>query len=602
MKKRLIVALGLIIPATLLFGCGNNASKEESSFTQKQITVYDTGSTEKSELTCVFKDATPNIPYVSLEQYLDLVYGGDSDYSLTGKGNHFVVTGKNKNTGKTGSKLKVDTKKETLTFEKYEDFVVGKKDETMVDYVDTILVSQKGDPKVTYDLSRYEMDICTQDGQVFLPLSTWSDILDQSLTYADYIDGSIYLIRSGSSSDEAHEMLQKEEAYYDTLTREADVASHAYHELCFSLENLYGRPPRAHSQEFVDSLKAIGLDKTLEKGGTMEGIDLKKMKNYLTSTNKAEFVNGLTMLDCLLFDGGHTFVSSPFLFTLLYNDDSALSNAYRELLNEDPSAKDTVNDLISLWEIGTVKNANLYNQRMEGFGIPSKIWTNEYEEEVASIYLFDNTAIFQFDSFTDDVVRMSSGEKPFLDALKYAKENGCDNFVIDLSINGGGSDQVMGYILTMICGEDVYAYNYDVNTGSRMKRVFHADKNPDGTIDDMDAETKFDFNYAFMISGYTYSSGNYAAVLAKEHGIPMLGETSGGGGCYVNSLVLPDEFNSYQLSSSLTMTDSKYKGVDGGAEPDYPMSVVPGDGSGNPSLYDPKQIVSIVNNHYLSKP
>ena len=602
MKKRLIAALGLIIPAILLYGCENNSAEEESSFTQKQITVYDTGSTEKSELTCVFKDATPNVPYVSLEQYLDLVYGGDSDYTLTGKGNLYTVTGKNKNTGKTGSKLIVDTKKETLTFEKSEDFVVGKKDETMVDYVVTTLVSQEGNPKTTYDLSRYEMDICAQDGQVFLPLSTWSDILDQSLTYADYIDGSIYLIRDGSSSDEAHEMLQKEEEYFDTLTREADVASHAYHELCFSLENLYGRPLRAHSQEFLDSLKAIGLDKTLEKGGTMEGIDLNKMKAYLTSTNKAEFVHGLTMLDYLLFDGGHTFVSSPFLFTLLYSDNTELSKAYRELLNEDPSAKDTVNDLISLWEISTVKNANLQDQRMRGFGIPSKTWTNEYGEEVASIYLFDKTAIFQFDSFKNDVVRMSSGDKPFLDALKYAKENGCDNFVIDLSINGGGSDQVMGYILTIICEEDVYTYGYDVNTGSRTKRIFHADKNLDGTIDEKDSETKFDFNYAFMISGYTYSSGNYASVLAKEHGIPMLGETSGGGGCYVTSLVLPDEFNSYQLSCSLTMTDSQNKGVDGGVEPDYPMAVDPSDGSGNPFLYDPNQIITIVNNHYLSKP
>ncbi len=105
-----------------------------------------------------------------------------------------------------------------------------------------------------------------------------------------------------------------------------------------------------------------------------------------------------------------------------------------------------------------------------------------------------------------------------------------------------------------------------------------------------------------MISDYTFSCGNYTAVLTKAHGIPLLGETSGGGGCLMAMLGLPGESNSYQISSPIVLADSNYKSVDAGAAPDYPMSIDPEEETDDPYLYDPSAIVEIVNNHYLSKP
>ncbi len=472
----------------------------------------------------------------------------------------------------------------------------------MVDYVDMKLVSQEGNPKITYDLSDYGMDILAADGQVFLPLSTLSDILAQSLTFSDYIDGEIYLVRADSSgSDYTSHTQDKVNAYFETLTREADVASYAYNELCFVLDNLYGRPERAQSQEFVNSLATIGLDETLEKGGTLNGIDLKKMKTYLTSTNKAEYAQGLVMLDNLLFDGGHTLFSSPYIFRFLADenlDRTELSRGYKVILDEDPDAKNTANHFLDLFENVLVTGNELRSLRQEGFGTASKIWENDNGEEISSIYLFDNTAIFRFDEFKDDVIRTSSGTRPLQEALEYAKENNCDNFVLDLSTNGGGSDQTMGYILSMIFEEDAVFYHYDVNTGARRVEVFTADKNLDGTKDEKDAEVKYGFHYAVMMSRYTYSCGNFASILAKEHGIPLLGENSGGGGCLVTMHGFPDECDSYQISSSIGMSDSSNQSADSGASPDYPMAVYPEDGGDMPSLYDPAEIVDIVNGHY----
>ena len=604
MSKRLISVLGGLVALSFLYGCGGGKgdAEAESSFTLKQVPVYEKDKSDASRLTCIFNDSMPNVPLVSLEEYLDLIYGEDSDYTLRGWGNHYTVTGKNKNTKKTGSKLIVNTKKETLTFKNFEDFVVGKKDGTMVEYVDMNLVSREGDPAITYDLSEYGIDIRSQDGQVFLPLSTLSDILDQSLTYSEYIDGAVYLVRIDSTgSDPTSHVQEKENAYYENPTREEDVASYGYRELCFVLDNLYGRPDRAQSREFIDSLTAQGLDKTLEEGGTMDGIDLKKLKAYLSSTNKAQYAQGLIMLDNLLYDGGHSMLSAPYIFRLVNDeglDDNDVSKGYKKLLDEDPAAKDTANHLLDLVD-GTFVTGNiLRRQRWEGFGEPSKIWEDDYEQEIAYIYLFDDTAIFCFDEFCDAVIKTSSGSKPFLEALEYAKENGCENFVIDLSTNGGGSDQTMGYILSMIFEKDAAIYHIDVNTLAKKKQIFTADKNLDGTIDEKDAEVKFGFCYAVMTSRFTYSCGNYASVLAKENGIPLIGETSGGGGCLVTMMALPDECNSYQISSSISMGDSNYKGVDGGADPDYPLTVDPVKEAYKTQLYDPQQIVTIVNNHY----
>ncbi len=604
MSKRLISVLGGLVALSFLYGCGGGKGDAEadSSFTLKQVPVYEKDKSDASRLTCIFNDSMPNVPLVSLEEYLDLIYGEDSDYTLRGWGNHYTVTGKNKNTKKTGSKLIVNTKKETLTFKNFEDFVVGKKDGTMVDYVDMNLVSREGAPAITYDLSEYGIDIRSQDGQVFLPLSTLSDILDQSLTYPDYIDGTVYLIRIDSTgSDPTSHVWEKEDEYYETLTREEDVAAFGYRELCFVLDNLYGRPERAQSREFTDSLLTLGLDKTLEKGGTMEGIELEKLRSYLSSTNKAQYAQGLVMLDNLLYDGGHSMLSSPFLFRLVNDeglDDNDVSRGYKKLFDEDPFAKDTANHLLDLIDETFVTGNILRGQRWEGFGEPSRIWEDNSGLEIAYIYLFDNTAIFCFDEFCDEVIRSSTGSKPFLEALEYAKENGCENFVIDLSTNGGGSDQTMGYILSMIFEKDAAIYHVDKKTGARNKLVFTADKNLDGTIDEKDAEVKFGFCYAVMTSRYTYSCGNYASVLAKENGIPLIGETSGGGECLVTNFALPNECNAYQLSSIIGMTDANFQGVDGGASPTYPLTVDPVRESYTTQLYDPQEIVSIVNKHY----
>ena len=179
--------------------------------------------------------------------------------------------------------------------------------------------------------------------------------------------------------------------------------------------------------------------------------------------------------------------------------------------------------------------------------------------------------------------------------------NGCENFVIDLSTNTGGSDDVMGFILSMIEGKNANSYHMDGKTGYRMKDTFYADKNLDGVIDEKDEAVKYDFNYAIMTSRVCFSNGNSLPCLASEADIPLLGDRTGGGGCSMSFFGVPGAAGSYGISGTYMIMNSKYESVDPGVEPTYPMLTVDEDGTVSGTLYDPAKVVSTLNEHYKAK-
>ena len=59
----------------------------------------------------------------------------------------------------------------------------------------------------------------------------------------------------------------------------------------------------------------------------------------------------------------------------------------------------------------------------------------------------------------------------------------------------------------------------------------------------------------------------------KDMGFPIIGETSGGGGCAVQNFISPEGLQ-YQISSYRgRLTDQHWTSIDAGVEPDYPIVV-----------------------------
>ena len=133
------------------------------------------------------------------------------------------------------------------------------------------------------------------------------------------------------------------------------------------------------------------------------------------------------------------------------------------------------------------------------------------------------------------------------------------------------------------------------------------DLNLDGKFDDADKEVVYDFNFAILASGRSFSCGNYLPVYAKEYGIPIIGDTSGGGECSVD-IRYTAATATYTLSSSNKLLTEKGAVVDMGAAPDYHLvDMVYDDEIGMvikhfSNIYDIARVTEMVDDFYNNPP
>jgi hypothetical protein len=88
---------------------------------------------------------------------------------------------------------------------------------------------------------------------------------------------------------------------------------------------------------------------------------------------------------------------------------------------------------------------------------------------------------------------------------------------------------------------DATTWNYEVfrNTKNTVKTKSYVDVNLDKEYNENDGKLVYDFNFALLTSKDTFSSANMLAVRAKENGVMIIGQTSGGGSCCVTKLYTP---------------------------------------------------------------
>ena len=125
-------------------------------------------------------------------------------------------------------------------------------------------------------------------------------------------------------------------------------------------------------------------------------------------------------------------------------------------------------------------------------------------------------------------------------------------------------------------------YYDDVHTGAKNHEITKADLNLDGIVDDNDAAyrarlfgtrsaTCRGLNVAILTSFNAFSCGNALPFYAKERGVKIIGERSGGGSCIVGHGITADGFPyHFSVNSRLSAQDFS-KTVESGAEPDKPL-------------------------------
>ena len=144
------------------------------------------------------------------------------------------------------------------------------------------------------------------------------------------------------------------------------------------------------------------------------------------------------------------------------------------------------------------------------------------------------------------------------------------NFILDISTNGGGSSDIVVFITSMFCNKnDIYYEN--VLTGQKMKCSYEVDRNLDGKFDEKDNEVKYHLNFALLTSCYSFSCGNLLPALLKDYGIPLIGQTSGGGSCCVLFNPSADGFGYRYSTHRARLNNTKGENIDEGITPTYTL-------------------------------
>ena len=161
----------------------------------------------------------------------------------------------------------------------------------------------------------------------------------------------------------------------------------------------------------------------------------------------------------------------------------------------------------------------------------------------------------------------------FLDALnKAAADPEVKNLVIDITANGGGSADIVMAMTSLIMDKSYISMDNPL-TGQHALVQYEVDRNFNGAFDEADKDVRYDLNFAVLTSGMSFSCGNLFPAILKDYGIPVIGETSGGGACAIQAMCTADGF-CFQISSFRGRLNTlEGENIDAGITPDRPIAV-----------------------------
>lgn len=574
--KRFLSVMSLIPAFALLFGiaapCAVYAAEKPYEIRELAAYLYDLEHT--AVYNCLFKEGLPDVPYMDAKDYLSNVYIAEFTEGENADGTYTVSC--------EAGTMTVDPDKDTVRFDTYESFVFQTQnssgsvlDSTIAQGVD---VTSEGEMKsLELDLSAYQIDLIADSGRIYLPLATLCDLFIPSYNAAEYVGGNVYFIH-------AVDYIEKDgyfdkSSVYSSFERSQGLAAFTYHELCFFMDHIYGKPSKA---EIAASIAEKGFDKTLDEYSD----DTRKAKELFMSENLLDFLAGFMYLERLFDDGGHTSLFYE-LFTAITDDTNPLGIA----LEKSEYNKMAVGLMFEMM-FGR-KTADVTQVRQEAY---AKYQTVKSWDNTAALIVDGDTAVFTFDSFEEKVAPM------FKWSLDYAKENGIKNFVVDLSKNGGGTDTLLLFMYGLMVNKDQHTNDFGmryltVPSGNTVVETSRIDLNLDGEFDDKDKEVSYDFNFALLTTNAAFSCGNLLPCMLQDQGVVILGETSGGGACMLSKAYI-ENAHFFFISGVKKFVRADGSDADLGAKADYDLTKLDGEKKDYSGLFDLRDVGEKIHEFY----
>lgn len=578
----------LIIPTVavlaILSSCGPKAVTTKTTvaderpdggaYTEKTVPVV-TKVAPDSKVTLRFYNDLPDVAYISAADFQSIVLPGSTmKVTHTGVGEYTLDNA--------GAKAVVNVNKDVFVSSDFDAFT------NMMDLLQPGManVYYDGMPFVRYksikympavstvtlDFAKYGIDIHADGkGAVYFPFATLADIYSDLFYHHAGFNGE--KVVANTSVNEIS-LARIDPDYNKTLlskkTRSQSMADFAYRELCFAMDHFYGHPGRVALDA---SLKTKGMDRTLEED-LPAGRTIKKL---LKSTNLAEYFVGMSGLNALYYDG-HT---SMDISSVMGRDRSK----YEDLVSEVRGLQEKHKDVMDAIREGRSSMGGRYQDVMA-------IRTQRPEcYETQDTYIKKgNTAVCVFNSFNTraedawNAYYEGKGPKPnindnkgdsmviFLDALEKASADPeVENFIVDITANGGGSADIVMAMTSLIMNKSYLSYDNPL-TGQRSIVEYEVDRNFDGVFDKKDKKVHYDLNFGVLTSQVSFSCGNLFPSMLKDNGVPVIGETSGGGSCAIQAMCTADGF-CFQISSFRSRLNTlSGENIDAGITPTIPIA------------------------------
>lgn len=547
----------------------------EKDYVERWVPVVDTKENSQGVVLLRFYNDMPSVAYINVSHFQAMMYPGTTIQTQALGQGRFLLT------SPCGTAV-VDTQKDTFDSDNYEAFtnMMGMVQPGMpnINLDGLPLVrwkSMEATPQnvhITLDYQKYGIDIRTDDDNVYFPLATIADLYtDIYMHTADY-NGQVVMVAPKGANELEDGYPEFFIAPILKTTRTKDMAAFAYNNLCFTLSNLFGYPGRTLLEK--KGLKEKGLDQALKDYGQAGEMT----RQLLLSTDMYEYIAGTNTLACLLNDGGHTWTNVDLISKM--NTSTAF---YKEMLDV------VTTKLVEFYgycpEYDPVKK-----EREDRRALRSEL--NKLREtkigEGTRYYKEGNTAYCLFDAFDCDFAAWEKyykgeGSRPtvqdhpndwlviLLDGLERAeKDPEVKNFVLDISTNGGGSEDLVMVITSLLCNKAV-AFSENTLLGQQQKIYYEVDRNQDFKFDEKDAEVKYNLNFALLVSSYSFSCGNMLPALMKDFGIPLIGQQTGGGSCCVLYNPSADGFGYRYSTHRSRLINQKGENIDLGVEPDLKL-------------------------------
>lgn len=552
MKRLSSILLAALFAAMAVFSAPSVAATgDNDQYELRSLPTYLYKTDQTTETNAIFTQQLPTIPYLNAADFFDHIYTVDFTTAKNPDGTYSISSA--------NGTMIVNTENDTLYFDAFEHYILSDPDlggSSMANtYATTAPPVIVGETKaLTLDLGAYGIDLIEYQGNVWFPLPTLSDLVCVTYNSAEYLDGNLYYVHT--MDDEYFDR----SSLYENMTRDPAAVAFTYHELCFFMDHFYGAPAQS---KLSAGIREKGFDKTLDEysDGT------RTAKELLQSNDLLYYYVALMYLDDVLFDGGHTSMTVEF-FLAMQDKSSPLYDAFQQLGQEHPDyAWQMMVTMMNMQKRNTLEK-QIVPLRDEAYAKYEtvKTWNNNIR-----FIRSGDTGVFVFDSFKDEVV------EPFKWSLDYAAENGIENFLIDLTCNGGGSSDVVAYIYTIMINSIVGSHTNEfdlrtlyMTTGNTMSEKISLDLNLDGVIDERDCDVDYDLNFAFLCTPLAFSCGNLLPCLGRENGLPVLGDNSGGGSCALVKGFM-ECCHYYTLSSPRKFVNDNGEDVDIGSGVDYPL-------------------------------